>query len=483
MGDLTQGAAALNQGLGSLQKGTAGLSGGLGQLEAGHKQLEQGAASAKDGAQKLQAGLSRSADGAAELKAGAAQLEQGLKAYAAAHAAAAQAPAADAPKAGSEAAGAEGGTPASGAVEAAAKDAAQLQQLIAAAHAVAAGADASAAGQQQLAAGAAQLSAGTGQLADGTAAFGGKLAEAASAGRQLDAGAQQLAAGGRQLQAGLGQLGGGVDRLASGAAQLGEGTHKLSEGAGSVASGSSELSGKLAEASGKTSELKGSDKLYQTFADPVEVEEDKVGSVPNYGTGFAPYFLSLGLFVGALMLSIVFPFKAPAAPPASGFRWFTGKTLMLAAVGLAQALLADAMLLWGLGVEVQSVPLFLVYSVLTSWTFMAIIQVLVTPFNNPGRFVAVLLLILQLTTCGGSYPVELLPSSLQHVNTWLPMNYSLNGFRAVISSGNFSAMWQSAEVLVSIMIALLVITLGYFLFSYRHTYGKGRTAGSESLAS
>src|SRR5699024_4336839 len=127
---------------------------------------------------------------------------------------------------------------------------------------------------------------------------------------------------------------------------------------------------------------------------PVKVENEKINEVPNYGTGFSPYFLSLGLFVGALLLSIVYPLREPAATPTNGTNWFFRKFTVLFIIGVLQAFIASGILLIGLGLEVQSVPLFILFAVITSLVFITLIQFLVTCFDDPGRFVAILILIL-----------------------------------------------------------------------------------------
>src|SRR5690625_7070450 len=77
------------------------------------------------------------------------------------------------------------------------------------------------------------------------------------------------------------------------------------------------------------------------MANPVEVKDEVLNDVPNYGTGFAPYFLSLVLFVGALLLSIVFPLQEPASAPRNGFNWFMSKFTILFGIGILQALIAS----------------------------------------------------------------------------------------------------------------------------------------------
>nr|WP_276208320.1 YhgE/Pip family protein [Fictibacillus barbaricus] len=207
--------------------------------------------------------------------------------------------------------------------------------------------------------------------------------------------------------------------------------------------------------------------MFERIANPVSVKTKSFSDVPNYGTGFAPYFLSLGLFVGALLMSIVFPLRDKAGEPRSGFSWFAGKFTFLAAVGVIQALIADAVLLLGLDIEVSNLTAFIGLSIITSLTFLALIQLLVTVLGDPGRFVAIIILILQLTTSAGTFPLELIPNGLQVFNAWLPMTYSVSGFKAVISSGDMSSFTQNMWVLVGFMVVCMVGTWTYFASQFR----------------
>jgi putative membrane protein len=206
------------------------------------------------------------------------------------------------------------------------------------------------------------------------------------------------------------------------------------------------------------------------MASPVKLDKEEINSVPNYGTGFAPYFLSLGLFVGALLLSIVFPLREPAGVPASGYNWFRSKFTVLASIGVIQALIADAILIAGLGLEVKSLPLFLVFSIITSLTFIALVQFLVTTLADPGRFVAIIVLILQLTTSAGTFPLELIPGFLQKFSAFLPMTYTVQGLKAVISSGDFSFMWKNAGILAGYIAVLSIGTWLYFQLMHKRKF-------------
>jgi putative membrane protein len=266
------------------------------------------------------------------------------------------------------------------------------------------------------------------------------------------------------------ELKGGSVQLSDGAQKIADGSTDLDDGMGTLQEGVGEFNAEMQDAAAKVGEINATEATNQMMASPVEVKNEKINEVPNYGTGFAPYFLSLGLFVGALLLSIVYLLREPAGRPTSGLNWFSGKIAILVTVGVLQAIIACAILLLGLGLEVKSVPLFFCFAILTSLVFITLIQFLVTCFGDPGRFIAIVILILQLTTSAGTFPLELIPTFLQPFNLVLPMTYTVQGFKAVISSGDFTVLWQNAGVLSGFMIISMALSIVYFTFMYKRKY-------------
>lgn len=343
-------------------------------------------------------------------------------------------------------------------------------------------------GINQLTDGAKQVLGGQEQLKQGLAQFGSKLDEAQNGFSQIENGSSSLTSGLGQLASssillrdgtgklaqGANQLAGGTSLLYSGETDLNKGMSALASGSGDLTSGmtkltdgSKELSEQLADGAKDASDVKANNRVYDMFAKPVNLEDKKLNHVPNYGSGLAPYFLSLSLFVGALMLSVIFPMIIPASEPKNGFSWFIGKTGVILSVGIGQALLVDAVMLLGLGLEVKSVPYFIMLSIITSWAFLAIIQFLVTTLDNPGRFIAVIILILQLTGSAGTYPIELSPNFLQKIMHYLPMTYSISGFRAIISTGDYSFMWDNIGHIAIFFVLFLAATLTFFIVKFK----------------
>ncbi|WP_242262025.1 YhgE/Pip domain-containing protein [Bacillus cereus group sp. BfR-BA-01453] len=352
-----------------------------------------------------------------------------------------------------------------------------LGTLSAGANQMAGGVNQLANGSSQVTGGLGTLSVGVSKLADGSKQVTGGLGSLSVGVNQMAGGVTQLADGSGQVTTGIGTLNGGLNKMSTGSTQLIDGVNKLADGSGKVTDGlvkvndgSGELAEKLGEGAEKTGEVKGTDKTYDMFASPVKVKTEKMAEVPNYGTGFTPYFLSLGLFVGALLLSIVYPLRDTVGVPKSGFSWFISKFGVLLSVGIIQAVVADVILLFGLGVEVQSIPYFILFSIVTSLAFIALIQCLVTAFGDAGRFIAIITLIIQLTTSAGTFPLELIPKFLQPFNAWLPMTYSVSGLKAVVSSGDFNFMWQNIGILMIFIVALSLGTIASLTWMHKRQF-------------
>lgn len=309
-------------------------------------------------------------------------------------------------------------------------------------------------------------------LATGTNTLAAKMNEFNTGIGQVYAGSSNLVSGLNKLAAGSTQLKEGTGTLAVKSGELADGSTKLADGTKKLVDGTDTLQTSLQGASEQASEVSATDATYEMVASPVDVKVEEVNKVPNYGTGFTPYFLSLGLFVGALMISIVFPFVQSSIKPTSGVSWFTSKVTVLGVAGSIQSLLVIAIALFGLKLETQSVGLFVLSAFITSFTFLAMIQLLVSVLGDSGRFVAILVLILQLTTSAGTFPLELIPQPLQIFNKILPMTYSVQSFKASISTGDISHFWANNGVLIGFMVACLALTFGYFMLLFKKRYSK-----------
>ncbi len=465
------GATNLEQGLSQYTQGVAKVEAGLTTLNEKQQQIITGAASVAESAGTLNGAANQLTTGSAKVEAGltalTAQLQSAIASMPEEQAAALKQTLAEL-QAGSANVHNGLNSLASG-----------TEKLQAGANQVNSGATQIAAGQADVLAGANSLSAksnaliaGAKNLQAGNATLANKLGELNAGVNTAVSGSKTLASGLNELANGTTTLKEGTTTLASKSGELADGSSTLAEGSTELADGTATLSSKLGEASEKANEVHANDDTYDMVGSPVEVDKESVNHVPNYGTGFSPYFISLGLFVGALLISIVFPLVEPAIRPKNGASWFTSKVTVLAVVGLIQSLLTVAIVKWGLGLEVQNLGYFVLSALLTSFVYLGLIQMLVSIFGDPGRFMAIVVLILQLTTSAGTFPLELIPEPLQIFNKLLPMTYSVQAFKASISTGDMTYLWQNYGMLFGYMAVFLAITFGYFMLLHTRRYSK-----------
>lgn len=286
-----------------------------------------------------------------------------------------------------------------------------------------------------------------------------KIEEAASELDRLADGTEQLQNGATQLVEGLNAFANGFGQLRSGNGQLLQGSASLEDGLGQISSGQYELASKLAEAAGLMADDGKSAERVEAIANPVVLNENNIHPVPSNGTGFAPYFITLSLWVGSLLLFFAVDLKTVRAMPKTPGSYIMNKYLALASVSVFQALLSIFVLHAGLGIPTVLAPIQLYgFAIITGLSFAAVLFMLISVFGDDiGRFIAVVLMILQLTSCSGSYPIHLQNSFFQFLEPIFPMTYAVNGFKGIISIGTQVMSGNDAFILLGYALASLLI--------------------------
>lgn len=196
------------------------------------------------------------------------------------------------------------------------------------------------------------------------------------------------------------------------------------------------------------------------MADPIRLANQSLHKAPNYGTGFAPYFIPLSLWVGAMVAyMLIAPLnKRALAAGASPWRIALAGWLPVAALGAAQVGALMSVLHWGLGLEMAHPALTVGFLLLVTGCFAAIVQWLNAKFGAAGRILVLAVLMLQLTSAGGTYPVQTSPGFFNAIHPYLPMSYVVESLRHLISGGPLTAVWQGSAVLVAFTAGALALT-------------------------
>ncbi|WP_223774138.1 YhgE/Pip domain-containing protein [Streptomyces sp. 135] len=300
------------------------------------------------------------------------------------------------------------------------------------------------------------------ELADRAPHLDEDLERAVTQINELNKGAGKVAAGARKLHTGLGTAKTGASDLDAGITKLETGASDLKGGMFKLADGSAKLSGGLHDGVKKIPDYGKKDRDDRTgvMADPVQLASQSLHKAPNYGTGFAPYFIPLSLWVGAMVAyMLIQPLNRRAlAAGASAWRIALAGWLPVAALGVLQTVALMSVLHWGLGLQMARAAGTIGFLFLVTACFAAIVQWLNARFGAAGRILVLALLMLQLTSAGGTYPVQTSPGFFGAVHPYLPMSHVVDALRRLITGGGLAPVWLACGVLAAFTVGALALT-------------------------
>lgn len=316
-----------------------------------------------------------------------------------------------------------------------------------------------------------ELVPGSSKIASGTSTLNTKLSSGASelltgvttytsGVSQVASGANQLAASNSQLTSGASQLQSGAEELASGSSQLAAGSDTLTSGLTTLTSGISTLTSSLSEASDQLSLVSVTNKNAKLVSNPVSTKETDNDSVKVNGIGMAPYMIAVSLMVVALSTNVIFASSLSGRPVKNRFEWAKQKLFINGLISTVGSLVLYGAIQF-LGFEANYEWKTILLIILGGWTLMALVTALVGWDNRYGSFLSLIMLLLQVGSAGGSYPIELSPKFFQVVHPYMPMTYIVTGLRQTIS------MTGSIGTQVGVLSAFLVAFMVLGLIIYR----------------
>lgn len=312
-----------------------------------------------------------------------------------------------------------------------------------------------------------QLVPGSSQIASGVSTLNTKLSSGANelltgattytnAVSQIASGANQLVANNNQLTSGASQLQSGAEALASGSSQLAAGSGTLTSGLTTLTSGLSTLSSSLTDASKQLSLVSVTNKNAKLVSNPVSTKETDNDSVKVNGIGMAPYMIAVSLMVVALSTNVIFASSLSGRPVKNRFEWAKQKFFINGLISTVGSLVLYGAIQF-LGFEANYNLRTIMLVILSGWTLMALVTALVGWDDRYGSFISLLMLLLQVGSAGGSYPIELSPKFFQVVHPYLPMSYIVSGLRQTISmTGNIS---KEVGILSAFLLAFMVMAV------------------------
>jgi len=318
------------------------------------------------------------------------------------------------------------------------------------------------------------LTAGVGQLVEKTPELVSGIEKLSTGSNQLNNKSQELIAGVDKLQSGSSQLADKSSQLISGASQLESGANKLADGAGKLAEGGTKLTSGLeglqtgvaslgqglGNASDQLKSASTESKNAEILSNPLSISKTDNDQVPVNGIAMAPYMISVALFVAAISTNMIFAKLPSGRHPESRWAWLKSRAEINGIIAvLAGILVYGGVHLIGLTANHEMRTLFLI--IIASLTFMSMVTALTTWNSRIGAFFSLILLLLQLASSAGTYPLALTNDFFRAISPWLPMSYSVSGLRQTIS------MIGNIHHQVIFLAVILALFTGLGMLAYR----------------
>ncbi|MCI9110671.1 MAG: YhgE/Pip domain-containing protein [Bacilli bacterium] len=299
---------------------------------------------------------------------------------------------------------------------------------------------------------------------------------------QLQAGLGTLKDGSNKVYLGISELNSGLATLNSSSNLIDNGINKIDNGINTLANGTNTLNSGVATAqktinekvqsiSEQTSELTGLDNYAK---EPVKIHEENYGDVKDYGTFFSPYFMSLSLWVGGILILMGLYYD-----PDQRFKTLgrnsdnRGKRLLYYnIISIVQAIILGFLLKVILGFEVTNIFLYYGSCILISGAFLAVVMFLFFNFKDIGKFLSLVFLVTQLASCGGTFPIQTEPSIYQAIYPYMPMTYSVDLLRESFVSINSSLLIKDVVVLLIFFVLFNGLTFLTSMLKSRKEKGK-----------
>ncbi|MBD8839816.1 YhgE/Pip domain-containing protein [Paenibacillus sp. FSL K6-4396] len=196
------------------------------------------------------------------------------------------------------------------------------------------------------------------------------------------------------------------------------------------------------------------------LASPVQIKEQQLYPIPNYGSAMSPFYGVLSLWVGStLLISLL---RAEAENPEGKFRGYElylGRLATFLTIGLLQALcvtLGDILIL---GTYVADKLWFVLFAMLVSAVFVTITYTLLSVFGNIGKGIAIIFMVFQFSSSGGTFPISMTSPFFQALNPFMPFTYAISLLRESVGGILWSTaikdiLWLCMFIALSLIVAL-----------------------------
>ncbi|MGM1419749.1 YhgE/Pip domain-containing protein [Bacillus paranthracis] len=196
------------------------------------------------------------------------------------------------------------------------------------------------------------------------------------------------------------------------------------------------------------------------FANPVNLKENKLFAMPNYGSAMSPFYTVLALWVGALlMVSLLTVEVHEEGANYKSHEIYFGRLLTFLTIGLSQAFIVSMGDIFLLGTYVVDKFWFVLFSLFIGGVFVCIVYSLVSIFGNVGKSMAIILLVLQVAGSGGTFPIQMTPKFFQAIYPFLPFTYAISAIRETVGGMLWDIVTRDLLVLSAFVVVMIVAAL------------------------
>ena len=193
------------------------------------------------------------------------------------------------------------------------------------------------------------------------------------------------------------------------------------------------------------------------FANPVKLQENKLYHIENYGSAMTPFYTVLSIWVGSLLMSSLLTTKVEDEENKyKPYQKYFGRGLLFVIISLFQTLIITLGDMYVLGTQATSPYRFVLYALLISLLFSSIIYTIVCILGNVGKAVCIVLLVLQLGSSGGTFPIQMTSEFFQALYPKVPFTYSIGLLREAVGGVYIPAVERDIKILLIYLIVVLV---------------------------
>ena len=178
------------------------------------------------------------------------------------------------------------------------------------------------------------------------------------------------------------------------------------------------------------------------FAEPVVLDEHQLYPIPNYGSAMSPFYTTLSLWVGALLMVSTLKVDIREKTRFKSYQTYIGRLIIFAGIGTIQSLIVTLGEIFIMDVYVVNKLPFVIFGVIISVVFVTIVYTLVSVFGNTGKVIAIVLMVMQLGASGGTFPIQMAPEFFQRISAFMPFTHAITLLRESIGGIIWAVAWK-----------------------------------------